>query len=89
MKNTARKTRATEATRPQLRTVLGEAARKAQLTLDLGDLMRRDLREFVISASTAALAMVLERERTEIVGPRYAHLPTRHARRTGWAPCSR
>ena len=64
MKNTARKTRPTEAIRPQLRTVLGEAARNAQLTLDLGDLMRRDLREFVISAGTAALAMVLERERT-------------------------
>jgi transposase-like protein len=48
--------------------------------------MRRDLRQFVISAGTAALAMVLERERTEIVGPRYAHLPTRHSRRTGSAP---
>jgi len=74
MKNTARKTRPTEATRPQLPTFLGEAARNARLAHDLGDLMRRDLRQFVISAGTAALAMVLERERTEIVGPRYAHL---------------
>ena len=48
--------------------------------------MRRNLRQFVISAGTAALAMVLERERTEIVGPRYAHLATRHAGRSGSAP---
>ena len=86
MKNTARKPRPTEATRPRLRAVLGGAARDAQLALDLGDLMRRDLREFVITAGTAALAMVLERERTDIVGPRYAHLPIRHAHRAGSAP---
>jgi transposase-like protein len=48
--------------------------------------MRRDLREFVIAAGTAALAAVLEDERTRAVGPRYAHLPTRRARRTGSAP---
>ena len=86
MKNTDRKKRPTEATRPQLRSVLGEAARNAQLAFDLGDLMRRDLRESVIRAGTTALAVLLERERTEVVGPRYAHLPTRHARRAGSAP---
>ena len=86
MKNTARRKRPTEDARPQLRGVLGAAARDAQLALDLGDLLRRDLREFVITAGITALAAVLERERTEIVGPRYVHLPTRRAYRAGSAP---
>ena len=87
MKKTARKTRPTEDARPQLRTVLAEAAARTQLQLqlELGDAMRRDLREFVITAGTAALAAVLEEERTQVVGPRYAHLPTRSARRAGSA----
>lgn len=87
MKKTARKTRPTEDARPQLRTILAEAAARTQLQLqlELGDAMRRDLREFVISAGTAALAAVLEEERTQAVGPRYAHLPTRSARRSGSA----
>jgi putative transposase len=87
MKKTARKTRPTEDARPQLRTVLAEAAARTQLQLqlELGDAMRRDLREFVITAGTAALAAVLEEERTQAVGPRYAHLPTRSARRAGSA----
>jgi len=85
MKKTARKTRPTEGTRPQLRSVLAEAAADVQfqLQLELGDAMRRDLREFVIAAGTAALAAVLEDERTRAVGPRYAHLPGRRARRAG------
>ena len=88
MKNTARKRRPTEDARPELRTVLAEAAAEVQLQLqlELGDAMRRDLREFVIAAGTAALAAVLEDERTRAVGPRYAHLPARRARRTGSAP---
>jgi hypothetical protein len=86
MKKTARTTRPTESNRPQLRTVFEAATRNAQLAFDLGDLVRRDLREFVIDAGTAALAMLLEQERTEAVGPRYAHLPTRRARRAGSAP---
>jgi len=87
MKDTARKKRSTEDTRPQLRTVLAEAARRTQLLLqlELGDAMRRDLREFVIAAGTAALGAVLEEERTQAVGPRYAHLPTRRAGRAGSA----
>jgi transposase-like protein len=64
----------------------GAAETRLQLQLELGDAMRRDLREFVIAAGTAALAAVLEDERTRAVGPRYAHLPTRRARRTGSAP---
>jgi transposase-like protein len=45
--------------------------------------MRRDLREFVIAAGAAALAAVLEEERTQAVGPRYKHMPARTARRAG------
>jgi len=88
MKDTARKTSSTEDVRPQLRTVLAQAAERTQLQLELelGDAMRRDLREFVITAGAAALAAVLEEERTRVVGPRYAHLPTRSARRAGSAP---
>lgn len=88
MKNTARKRRPKEDARPELRAVLAETAAEMQLQLqlELGDAMRRDLREFVIAAGTAALAAVLEDERTRAVGPRYAHLPARRARRAGSAP---
>jgi transposase-like protein len=88
MKKTARKTRQTEAA-PRLRATLGELAREEadkQLTLGLRELVRENLREFVISAGTAALTAVLEEERTQLVGPRYAHLPMRQARRSGSAP---
>lgn len=88
MKKTARKTGPMEGARPQLRTVLAEAAACARLELQLqiGDAMRRDLREFVIAAGTVALAAVLEDERTAAVGPRYVHQPTRTARRAGTSP---
>ena len=71
MTKIARKTRPTEVTRPQLRTTLGKLAREEadrQLTLTLGlrNLVRENLREFVISAGAAALAAVLEEERTEL-----------------------
>ena len=88
MKKKPQRTEARQA-RPQLRTTLGELARdegRAQLALELRHLVRENLREFVISAGTAALAAVLEEERTALVGPRYAHLPTRQARRSGSAP---
>ena len=89
MKNTARKTRPAEAIRPQLRDTLGALARDqagAQLALGLRHLIREKLREFVISAGTAALAGVLEEERTQLVGARYARLPDRRAHRAGSAP---
>jgi transposase-like protein len=89
MKNTARKTGTTEATRPQLREVLGNVADNqatVQLVLGLRHVVREHLREFVISAGTAALAAMLEEERTRLVGPKYAHLPDRRARRAGSAP---
>jgi hypothetical protein len=88
MKNTARKTRRTEGVRPQIRATLGELAREeadAQLALGLRNLVRGHLREFVIGAGTAALAAVLEDERTQLVGARYAHLPERRGRRAGFA----
>ena len=71
MKNTARKKKPKEAA-------------PAQLTL--ADVIRADLREFVIDAGAAALSVLLERERTRLVGPRYAHLPMRDAYRAGSAP---
>lgn len=40
----------------------------------------------MIAAGTAAIGAVLERERTQLVGPRYAHLPGREAHRAGSAP---
>src|SRR5262245_65052006 len=85
MKKTARKRRSTEDARSELRTVLAEAAAETQLQLqlELGDAMRRDLREFVITAGTAALAAVLEEERTQVVGPKYARVPGRTALRVG------
>ena len=89
MKNTARKTGTTEAVRPELREVLGKVAddqATVQLVLGLRHVVRENLREFVISAGTAALAAVLEEERTRLVGARYAHLPDRRARRAGSAP---
>ena len=89
MKNTARKTGTTEGVRPQLREVLGRVAddqAMGQLVLGLRHVVRENLREFVISAGTAALAAVLEEERTLLVGPKYAHLPDRRARRAGSAP---
>jgi transposase-like protein len=87
MKKIARKKPTTEG-RPQLRATLGELAREEaqrQLTLGLRTLVRENLREFVISAGAAALVGVLEEERTQLVGARYARLPTRTARRWGSA----
>ncbi len=72
MKNTARKKK------------LKEVEPVVQLTL--ADLIRADLREFVIAAGTAAIGVVLEHERSQLVGPRYAHLPGRQAHRAGSAP---
>jgi putative transposase len=83
MKDTARKTPSTKESPPELRTVLADVAMRTQRERELGAIMRHDLREFVIAAGTAALAAMLEDERTQLVGPRYAHLPTRSARRTG------
>jgi putative transposase len=49
----------------------------------LADVIRRDLREFVIDAGLLALEEMLERERTVVCGPRYAHQEERRAHRGG------
>ena len=72
MKNTARKKK------------LKEVEPVVQLTL--ADVIRADLREFVIAAGSAAIGVVLEHERSQLVGPRYAHLRGRQAYRAGSAP---
>jgi putative transposase len=86
MKDTARKTSSKEGGRSPLRATLAAAGTRSQLELELEGIVRRDLREFVVAAGAAALTAVLERERTMVVGPRYAHLPARSARRSGSAP---
>ena len=73
MKKTARKKTARE-----------EIPSQPQLTLR--DIVRQDLREFVVTAGAAALAELLEEERTRACGPRYAHVPERRAHRAGHAP---
>src|SRR5262245_32605484 len=72
MKNTARKKKSKEV--------------EPVVQLTLADVIRADLREFVIAAGTAAIGVVLEHERAQLVGPRYAHLPGREAYRAGHAP---
>jgi hypothetical protein len=49
----------------------------------LADVIRRDLREFVIDAGLLALQEMLERERTVVCGPRYARQEERRAHRGG------
>lgn len=74
MKNTAKKR------------VPREEGSSSQLALALAEIVREDLREFVVSAGVTALAALLERERTDACGPRYAHQTGRRARRAGHAP---
>jgi len=53
--------------------MLGEVAREeadAQLALGFQNLVHGHLRDLVIRAGTAALAAVLEQERTQFVGAR-------------------
>jgi putative transposase len=51
----------------------------------LTEMVRRELREFVVSAGMTALGALLEEDRTVICGPRYAHQAQRVARRGGHA----
>jgi transposase-like protein len=74
MKKTARKT--------TKRTAGSATGAPAALT----EVLRSDLREFVISSGMKALELLLEEERTSICGPRYAHDAKRRAGRGGHAP---
>lgn len=70
---------------------MGKIARKevgteVPMLRALGEVVRRELREFVLVAGMTALATVLEEERTEACGPRYLHQAERRARRSGHAP---
>jgi len=56
------------------------------MVLALGEIIRHELREFVVAAGMTALAVLLEGERTGVCGPRYLHQPERGARRAGYAP---
>ncbi len=63
-----------------------EVGTLAQLVLPLAELVRGDLRAFVMSVGIQALTAMLENERTEIAGPRYRHDPERQATRGGTTP---
>src|SRR5215471_6598744 len=70
---------------------MGKIARKdaeteAPMLRVLGEVVWRELREFVVVAGMSALATMLEQERTEACGPRYEHQPEQRARRAGHAP---
>ena len=57
----------------------------AQLALPLAEVVRGDLRELVHTLGMQANATMLEQERTELRGPRYAHAKDRKATRGGSA----
>jgi putative transposase len=54
--------------------------------LRLVEVVRHDLRAFVVSEGMKALAEMLEEERTALCGPRYRHDRERTCSRTGYAP---
>lgn len=58
---------------------------KKALMRGLGAIVRRDLRAFVVDAGLAAVAELLEQERTAICGPRHARQKGRRAYRAGHA----
>jgi hypothetical protein len=61
-----------------------EKEAESQLRLvGLKEVVRQELREFVVSAGMVALGEVLEDERTAVCGPRYQHQRGRTARRAG------
>src|SRR3974377_858310 len=56
------------------------------LPLRLVEVVRQDLRAFVVSEGMKALAEMLEEERARLCGPRYQHDPERTFSRAGYAP---
>lgn len=57
-----------------------------QLLVPLAEMVREDLRSFVVNAGMNALTVLLERERTTVCGARYRHDADRRAIRWGHAP---
>lgn len=57
-----------------------------QLMLPLAVLVRRDLREFVVTLGMQAVEAMLEKERIALCGERYRHDPDREATRGGHTP---
>lgn len=66
--------------------VVKEVGTLAQLVMPLAELVRGDLRAFVMSVGMRALTEMLESERGELAGPRYQHDPARDATRGGTTP---
>lgn len=60
--------------------------RPRQLLLPVSEMLLEGLHEVVVRSGLEAVAELLEAERTEVCGPRYAHDGTRVARRMGHAP---
>jgi putative transposase len=56
------------------------------LALRLVEVVRQDLRAFVVSEGMKALAEMLEQERASLCGPRYRHDAERTCSRAGYAP---
>jgi putative transposase len=61
----------------------GSRSEAETTTPTLAEVIRRDLREFVIDAGLLALQEILERERTVVCGPRYERQEMRRAHRGG------
>ena len=57
-----------------------------QLVLEIPEVIGRELHELVMSAGMKVLAKMLEAEREQLCGPRYAHSSSRKATRGGHAP---
>ena len=62
-----------------------EAPAALRLVAPLAEVVRRDLREFVISKGTEALAAMLEEDRVALCGPAYARGSKPEAKRAGSA----
>lgn len=58
---------------------------RGQTVLHLAEVVRGDLREFVVNAGMVALAEMLEQDRIKACGPRYEHDRDRAAHRAGHA----
>lgn len=71
---------------PMKKVAKEEGQREVPMFRTLGELVRKELSQFVVAAGMAALTEMLETERRAACGERYAHLPERKAYRGGHAP---